>query len=117
MTLEAEYRVRYERVLKPLAQRIEREIQSYFADEPRIDRITARAKSVDRFLEKSQKVDNGEPRYEDPLKEIQDQVGARVVVFYEDDVSRVSDIVNRCLRPIETKSMSPDDRWKFGYFG
>jgi len=47
--LETSYRRRYGTVLKPLARSIEEQLRDYFVDIPRIDRISARAKAVDRF--------------------------------------------------------------------
>jgi len=56
-------------------------------------------------------------KYSDPFSEIQDQVGARVVVFYLSDVVRVSKFVERYLRPIETQEIVPESFRAFGYFG
>ena len=53
--LQEAYKLRYDKVLKPLADAIEDQLRIYFEGEPRIDRITSRAKSVDSFLKKAQK--------------------------------------------------------------
>jgi ppGpp synthetase/RelA/SpoT-type nucleotidyltranferase len=85
----------------------------------RIDRISARPKSIDRFLAKAAKEtpNGGGFKYEHPLHQIQDQVGARVIVFYKSDVQRISDILLKYLRPTETKDLVPTSEWQFGYFG
>lgn len=117
MNVERSYRERHEQVLLPLAYQLQTELSDWLDGEPRIDRVSARAKSVDRFLAKSEKVEDGKIKYADPLNDIQDQVGARIVVFYECDVDRVAELVRKYLRPIEFKSMYPENQWTFGYFG
>jgi putative GTP pyrophosphokinase len=115
--LETLYRRRLELSLTPLASAIEGQLQTYFATEPRIDRVTARAKSVDRFLTKALKVENDRPKYAEPLRQIQDQVGARVVTFYQSDVEKIAAVVERYYRPIEARDLVPESEWEFGYFG
>ena len=115
--LEKAYRERFELVLKPLAKAIEEQLREYFDGHPRIDRITARAKSVERFLEKAQKEEDGKRKYTEPLHQIQDQVGARVVIFYLSDVEPTADIINKYYRSIESRDIIPESEWKFGYFG
>ena len=115
--LETIYRSRLEHSLTRLAGAIEDQLRAYFAAEPRIDRVTARAKSVDRFLAKARKVENGAAKYAEPLRQIQDQVGARVITFYWSDVERIAAIVERYYRPIEARNLVPESEWEFGYFG
>jgi GTP pyrophosphokinase len=115
--LEQAYRQRFDPVLKPLALSIEKQLLEYFDQVPRIDRISARAKSVDRFLRKAQTLVDAEPKYTEPLRQIQDQIGARVVTFYRSDIQRVADIVEKYYRQIESKDLVPDSDWEFGYFG
>lgn len=115
--LETIYRRRFERSLTPLALAIESHLRLCFAVEPHIDRVTARAKSVNRFLAKALKVENDKPKYTEPLRQIQDQVGARLVTFYKSDVDRVAEIVERYFRPIEARDLVPESEWEFGYVG
>lgn len=85
---------------------------------PRIDRVSVRAKDVERFLGKSARTDDqGSRKYSDPLVQIQDQIGARVVVFYLSDVNVVAAELQRYLRPIEDRFIVPDSESEFGYFG
>jgi putative GTP pyrophosphokinase len=111
------YEVRYNNILVPLADQLEDLIKDFFNGFQRIDRIVARAKSVDRFIEKAQKETNGKPKYTDPLNQIQDQIGARIVTFYKDDVDRVSNEVMKYFRHIEAKDITPESESEFGYFG
>jgi ppGpp synthetase/RelA/SpoT-type nucleotidyltranferase len=87
--LEKAYIARRKKVLLPLAARIEENLKSLFGELPRIDRISARAKSVERFIGKAAKLEDGQPKYDDPLNQIQDQVGARIVTFYASDVESI----------------------------
>lgn len=115
--LETKYRERHETVLKPLAFALANHITDHFQEQPRIDRISARAKAVSSFLKKASKVGESGPKYSDPLHQIQDQVGARIITFYQSDVSQVDEIVRRYFRAIESKNHVPDSEWEFGYFG
>lgn len=118
MTIEADYRARYDQVLVPLATSLSELLTEHLGGQARIDRISSRAKSVDRFISKAKNVtDSGVPKYDVPLAQIQDQVGARVTVFYKSDVMRVRDILMRYLRPVESKDLVPASEWEFGYFG
>lgn len=115
--LAAAYRRRYEAALKPLAAALEARLRSDLEGQSRIDRVTARAKGIERFLTKAAIQENGVAKYAEPLRQIQDQVGARVVTFYLSDVERVSKIIEKYYRPIENKRIIPDSEWEFGYFG
>ena len=115
--LETEYRQRFDDVLVPLSNAISKQLSEYCEPHPRIDRVTARAKSVDRFLKKAETVEGDKKKYSDPLRQIQDQVGARVITFYQSDVAEVSQLVEKYYRPIEAKNLVPDSEWEFGYFG
>jgi putative GTP pyrophosphokinase len=116
-TLESTFALRRERVLLPLAERIEAHLKSVFEGFPRIDRISARAKSVDRFIAKATKKENGKPKYDDPLNQIQDQVGARIVTFYASDVERVRLETEKYFKYIESKKIVPESESEFGYEG
>jgi putative GTP pyrophosphokinase len=115
--LEKLYKQRFETVLKPLAVSVEQQLLEYFRDYPRIDRIAARPKSIDRFLDKAKKEENGKRKYTEPLDQIQDQVGARITVFYQSDVEPVATIVKKYLRLVEDRNVIPESEWEFGYFG
>lgn len=117
MTVEAQYRARYDTVLFPIADKLSNLLQEIFAGQPRIDRISTRPKSVERFMGKAVAVKDGKAKYDDPLHQIQDQIGARIITFYKDDVQRISQEVQRYFHAIESKDMLPESEWEFGYFG
>lgn len=115
--LKSQYETRYANMLIPLAQRLNGMLQDYFHDVRRIDRISVRAKEVGRFLAKAQRLMDGKPKYSDPLNQIQDQIGARIVTFYIDDVEAVGTLAEKYFRYIEMKTIVPDSESEFGYFG
>lgn len=117
MTIEAEYRARFDTSLHPIAVALEAFLQELFEGQARIDRISTRPKSVERFVAKANAKVDEEPKYVDPLHQIQDQIGARIITFYKDDVARVSEVVQKYFHSIESKDMLPEKVWEFGYFG
>ena len=116
-TLRRLYEARRNIVLVQLAERIHGLLATYLEGAPRIDRISARAKGVDRFMAKAAKLSKGTPKYSDPINQIQDQVGARVVTFYLSDVDRVKQVIDAYFRPIEERRIVPDSVSEFGYEG
>src|SRR6266581_957923 len=104
-SLRDEYVVRRREVLQPLALRLEAHLKSVFESFPRIDRISTRAKSVDRFIQKAEKEEHGKPQYRDPLSQIQDQLGARIVTFYRSDIDILSEEVKKYFRHIESRQV------------
>jgi len=113
-----EYRKRYDAYLQRIASMLEAYLYEELDDIPHIDRINARAKDPKRFSKKASRSDaRGKLRYTSPLTEIQDQIGARVIVFYRDDVVVVKERIERFLQPIEKQDIVPDSYWEFGYFG
>jgi len=116
--LRDEYTALHGKILAPVAKQLEVLIASHLAGTPHIDRISARAKSPDRFMAKAAKIDKaGSPKYTNPLVQIQDQIGARVVVFYRRDVEPTSKVLMKYFRHIEEKEIVPESEWAFGYFG
>jgi len=55
--------------------------------------VTGRAKSVSSFAAKAARVVNGRPVFTDPLREITDQVGVRVITYVHSDVQAVVDLL------------------------
>jgi putative GTP pyrophosphokinase len=117
MTLADNYRHRFTSALVPIAEALEQQLHSYLSEELHIDRISARAKSVDRFLDKAAKAVDGSNKYSDPLNQIQDQIGARIITFYVSDIKIISSVVEKYYRVAESKTVVPDSEWEFGYFG
>ena len=83
-----QYTKLYQEVLVPVSQNLGPLISNHLNDAERVDRITARAKDPMRFIEKARSVNKkGVKYYSKPLIQIQDQIGARVVVFYKEGMS------------------------------
>lgn len=115
--LEVQYRLRHAAVLVPIAERLGPHIEELVGTLPRIDRVQARPKSPERFMAKALKEEEGVRKYSDPINEIQDQVGARIVAFYSDDVDAVCGSIEKYFRHLEKKRVFPDSVAEFGYFG
>ncbi len=116
--LRLEYERRFTEVLKPLASAIESFLrETVLHGHLRVERIAARAKSINRFVAKAEKQTKGARKYSDPLKQIQDQIGARVIVFYLDDVVPVSSEIMKHFRYIESRQLIPESESEFGYVG
>ncbi len=117
-SLLADYQSRYDTVLTPIAERLEALIKSHLDGTKHIDRVAARAKKPDRFVAKADKLDGaGKQKYSEPYVQIQDQIGARVIVYYQNDIPATEEVLRRYLLPIEIKTLVPDSEWEFGYFG
>lgn len=117
MSVREHYQERFTRVLSPLAGRLEAHVAECLGGEVRIDRVQARAKGIDRFVAKAEKHHGDTPKYNDPLHQIQDQIGVRIITFYLADVERVSAVIERYFRAVEAKSLVPESEWEFSYFG
>jgi putative GTP pyrophosphokinase len=119
MTSEVvEYDRRYVAHLTRVATNLESYVCELFDGLPFVDRICARAKEPERFAVKAAKVGNESvPKYPHPLTEIQDQLGVRVVVFYEGVVEPAARVVQRYFHAIEDRTLVPESHWAFGYFG
>jgi ppGpp synthetase/RelA/SpoT-type nucleotidyltranferase len=70
---------------KTMAQHVHDTIRDR-CDPQSIHNIEFRAKRVDKFRAKALKVEDGAPKYSDPLNEITDLAGVRVIVFVKDTV-------------------------------
>jgi putative GTP pyrophosphokinase len=118
MTVKDEYTERYEKALEPAANLLRALLTDYLTGVPRVDRIAVRPKSIDRFVKKAAAITaKGEPKYSDPINQIQDQIGARIVTFYLADVESVAATIVKYMNPIEVKALVPDSESEFGYFG
>lgn len=116
-SLEEEYRQRYEKALRPIAAALQAHVLECFDGQPRIDRICTRAKDVKSFIAKAKKEEGGKPKYSEPLSQIQDQIGCRIITFFLSDIERIDTVVLKYFRAIEHKDVIPESEWEFGYFG
>ena len=115
--LTSAYQSRYDKVLVTLAPRLEHFIKDILGLRPRLDLVVARAKTPKSFLEKAAKVENGKPKYSQPLRQILDQLAARVVVYYLSDVEPAARVITDYIPPIEEEDIIPDSPSEFGYEG
>lgn len=108
----------YNESLLPTVDNLRAFLSDILRDQERIDSISVRAKSPDRFLAKAEKTNrDGNLKYSNPLAQIQDQIGARIIVFYKSDVELVSGIVDTYFRKIEAQILEPEEINAFGYMG
>jgi putative GTP pyrophosphokinase len=115
--LAAEYGDRYENALKRTANALRDHFTDLLRTEPRIDRVTARAKDPASFLKKAQALTDGKAKYTEPLAQIQDQIGVRIITFFRTDVDRLDGIIKSYFKTIEFRDRIPESEWEFGYFG
>jgi len=116
--LRSEYQSRFDYILAPLATKLADQLRDHTDSISRIDRVSARAKSVDRFVAKALKArEDGDAKYDRPFEQIQDLVGARIIVFYKQDVDIVSDSIVRYYNFVENRDLIPESESEFGYVG
>ncbi|MBO9571723.1 MAG: hypothetical protein J7497_05875 [Chitinophagaceae bacterium] len=105
-------------ILNNVAAAIEKSLKEIVADQKHIDRITCRCKALDSFMAKVEKRHkNGEYKYEVPMKEIQDKIGARIIVYYKSDIEPIKNIITTHFKRIEEQVVVPDNVSQFGYEG
>ena len=79
--------------------------------------ITARTKSVASFAEKADRSVDGRRLYTDPLAEITDQVGLRVITFLRDDVTTVANLLAEEVQLLDDRDMGQETaregRWGY----
>ncbi|MEI6850180.1 MAG: RelA/SpoT domain-containing protein, partial [archaeon] len=103
--------------LKIISDKLEKNLLEIFKDVEHIDKISCRIKDESSFLNKTLKEKDGVLKYTVPLKEIQDLVGARVVVYYKSDVDAAQEIIKKFYQFVEKTKIIPDDVNTFGYEG
>jgi ppGpp synthetase/RelA/SpoT-type nucleotidyltranferase len=111
------YKENYKHFLQPIAQNLENYFIEIFAENSRIERISARSKSVESFSKKASKLVNDELKYKYPLLDIQDQIGVRIICFYLSDINVIEEVVKKYFKPIEEQYKKPKDENEFGYEG
>ena len=114
------YKSRFTEVLKPLSEALRNYLVKDLSieDLPRVDRVMVRPKSIKSFLDKCENLNkDGNKKYNDPLNQIQDQIGARIVVYYSDDIERMREFIERYFGFVEKKRIIPEKENEFGYEG
>ncbi|WP_426563273.1 DUF429 domain-containing protein [Angustibacter sp. McL0619] len=79
--------------------------------------VTGRAKTVASFAGKAERTDGGRHIYADPLSEITDQIGLRVITYVHSDVAAVADLLADQLRVLDDRDMGQvtASEGRFGY--
>jgi ppGpp synthetase/RelA/SpoT-type nucleotidyltranferase len=79
--------------------------------------VTGRAKSVASFAGKAARSVNGRPLYTDPLVDITDQIGVRVITYVHGDVAAVADLLADQLTVLDDRDMGLEtaSEGRFGY--
>jgi putative GTP pyrophosphokinase len=79
--------------------------------------VTGRAKSVASFAGKAARTSGGEPVYPEPLTQITDQVGVRVVTYLHGDVTAVADLLADQLSVLDDRDLGQETarQGRFGY--
>lgn len=91
-------------------------IESYI-DKSLIHTTENRAKTLDSFERKAHKIrENGDLYYKDPLSEITDLSGVRIIVFTRDNVDKVCTEIGEILDIIEIEDVG-ERVYKLGKFG
>jgi predicted RNase H-like nuclease/ppGpp synthetase/RelA/SpoT-type nucleotidyltranferase len=79
--------------------------------------VTGRTKSIASFAEKASRTRDGRLLYADPLKEITDQLGVRVVTYVLSDVDVVAELLADQAVVVDDRDMGREtaDEGRFGY--
>lgn len=79
--------------------------------------VTARTKSVASFAAKADRHVDGRRLYADPLSEITDQVGLRVITYLRDDVAAVARLLGQEMQLLDDRDMgvetASEGRWGY----
>ncbi|HET6651812.1 MAG TPA: DUF429 domain-containing protein [Nocardioides sp.] len=123
----------------PRADPVQRAVQTYAALQPELQDATAgfaglvttllddaginylsvagRTKSVASFAAKADRTVDGRAVYTDPLAQITDQIGVRVITYLHRDVAAVADLLADQLRVLDDRDMGQEtaSEGRFGY--
>lgn len=88
-------------------------------DEAGVDYLTVagRAKSIASFAEKASRTQGDRPLYPDPLRDITDQLGLRVITYVRDDVEVTAALLGAQLRVLDDQDLGEvtASQGRFGY--
>jgi predicted RNase H-like nuclease/ppGpp synthetase/RelA/SpoT-type nucleotidyltranferase len=79
--------------------------------------ITGRAKGIASFAEKATRTEQGRPLYADPLRDIGDTLGIRVITYVRDDVEAVAALLAEQLPVLDDRDFGEltASQGRFGY--
>lgn len=108
--------------LSELANALDSGTRDALEDVSHIDRISFRVKDIDSFVvkalklkDKNEKPGPAEPKYAEPLSEIEDQVAGRVITFFHDDIPIVRGCLESRFGTVEYTVKEPSGPDEFGY--
>ncbi|MBF4765726.1 GTP pyrophosphokinase [Nocardioides islandensis] len=78
--------------------------------------VTGRTKTVVSFAAKALREVDGEPEYADPLEEITDQIGLRVITYLGDDVRAAVDLLSDQFEVLDDRDLGQETAEK-GHWG
>ncbi len=80
--------------------------------------VDGRTKTVASFAEKASRVDNGALLYPDPLTQITDQIGVRIITYVRDDVNAVAELLGQEFTVLDDRDLGQETasqgRWGYG---
>jgi ppGpp synthetase/RelA/SpoT-type nucleotidyltranferase len=79
--------------------------------------VTGRTKSVASFSAKANRTQDGRPLYADPLQEVTDQIGVRVITYVHSDVAAVAELLDEELTILDDRDLGEETAraGRFGY--
>ena len=79
--------------------------------------VTGRTKSVASFAAKANRVEGGAPLYPEPLEQITDQIGVRVITYVHSDVAAVAELLADELTVLDDRDLGEETArsGRFGY--
>lgn len=79
--------------------------------------VTGRTKSIESFAEKAERRTDGRLLYPNPLEQITDQIGLRVITYVRDDVDAVAQLLAGELSVLEDRDMGQEtaEQGRWGY--
>jgi putative GTP pyrophosphokinase len=102
-------------ILDKTATELEQSLKVAFQGFDRLDSIRSRVKTVESFVKKAQKQEEGKPKYQNPLNDIHDQIGCRIVVFYLSDLKEAERLALEEFHRIEIDHKQPEEASTFEY--
>ena len=79
--------------------------------------VTGRTKSVASFSAKANRTEDGSPLYPEPLEQITDQIGVRVITYVHSDVAAVAELLADELTVLDDRDLGEETArsGRFGY--
>jgi putative GTP pyrophosphokinase len=128
----------HERASEPVREPVREAVRAYAARQPQLTSATAgyvtlvrtllddagidylsvtgRTKSVASFSAKANRTEDGRPLYAEPLTEITDQIGVRVITYVHSDVAAVADLLADELVLLDDRDLG-EEMARSGRFG